>query len=125
MVAGSPPPLVLDQRIDPAALADRVRWFFGDRVKFVADVARGRIALGADMHADLVPFLTDTGSDPEQLWGASYYPGRGTERCLEFSSQLNARPSRGNPGTEIVDERVRARVRDLAFALIGTGDPLP
>jgi hypothetical protein len=34
------------------------------------------------------------------------------------------RPGQGNPGMEIHDEEVRARVRELTRTFIGEGDPL-
>jgi hypothetical protein len=117
-----PPPLVLEARVSPAALAERVAYFFGDRVKFVVDIERLCLALGADAHSDLAPLLVATGSRPEHLWGASYYPGRGPERCIEFKSQINLRPAQGNVGPEIADPAVRAKVREIAFALIGKGE---
>lgn len=53
-----------------------------------------------------------------------YYPGRGREGCIEFTSFVNIRPSAGNRGMELLDEALRARVREITFALVGEGEPL-
>lgn len=115
--------LVLDRRI---AASDLVRLvsLFGDMVKFVVDVERGVIAIGGDLHADAEQVLIEQGSRQPDLWGANYYPGRGRDGCLEFTSLINIRPARGNRGMEIGDPAIRERVRTLTFQLVGEGEPL-
>jgi len=121
--AGSEEILVLDQRIAPADLARLLRPF-GDMVKYVADVERGLIALGGELHADAEQVLLEQGSRQADLWGANYYPGRGREGCIEFTSLINIQPERGNPGMEIADPGIRERIRALTFALVGEGEAL-
>jgi hypothetical protein len=41
--------------------------------------------------------------------------------CIEFTSLINIRPARSNPGMELEDRELRERVRALMFALIGQG----
>ena len=119
------PIVILDRRADPDELARLVSLFFEDMVKFVADIGRGVIAVGGELHADAEALLLDDGSRQDDLWGANYYPGRGPHECLEFTSLINIRPAQDNPSMEILDEAIRARVRDVAFALLGEGEPLP
>ena len=121
--AGSEEILVLDRRIAPAELAHLLR-LFGDMVKYVIDVERGLIALGGELHADAEQVLLEQGSRQADLWGANYYPGRGREGCIEFTSLINIQPARGNPGMEIADPGIRERIRALTFALVGEGDAL-
>lgn len=122
----SPPDiLVLDQKIDPADLARLVAAFFEDMIKYVVDVEKGRAAVGGELHADAEQLLLQEGSLQADLWGANYYPGKGREGCIEYTSLINIRPSQGNRGMEIVDPAIRERVRELTFALIGEGEPLP
>jgi hypothetical protein len=121
--AGSQEILVLDQRIAPVDLA-RLLGLFGDMVKYVADVERGLIALGGELHADAEQVLLERGSRQTDLWGANYYPGRGREGCIEFTSLINIQPARGNPGMEVVDPGIRERIRALTFALVGEGEAL-
>jgi hypothetical protein len=116
--------VLLTERIEPEALARLVRDGFGDMVKFVADVERGVVAAGGDLHADAEELLLGRGSIQKDLWGANYYPGRPREECVEFTSLINIRPSRGNPGMEITDSSIRSRVRELAYRLIGEGGAL-
>ena len=124
MSKDAPQPLIVVNRIDAAALEDRVAYFFETMVKFVVDIERERIALGADLHADLEALLLEDGSRSEDLWGANYHPGQGAEACLEFTSLINIRPSLGNPGMEVADTQLRERIREITFRLIGAGESL-
>ncbi len=99
--------------------------FFEDMVKYVVDVERGVAAVGGEMHADAEQALLDDGSRQADLWGANYYPGRGPEECIEYTALINIRPAQGNRSMEIQDPAVRERVRQLTWALIGEGEPLP
>jgi hypothetical protein len=122
----SEPDIVLVQaRLDRAELQRLVQRRFEDMVKFVVDVARGVAAVGGELHADEEALLLDDGSRQEDLWGANYYPGRGEDGCLEYTSLINIRPSQGNRSMVVEDDAVRSRVREIAFALIGRGEPLP
>ena len=115
--------LVLEQRIERADL-DRLLRLFGDMIKYVVDVERGVIAIGGELQADAEQILLEHGSRPADLWGANYYPGRGREGCIEFTSLINIRPARGNRSMEVEDPAVRERIRALTFALVGAGEPL-
>jgi len=94
-------------RLDPGELRRLVDLYFEDMVKYVVDVARGVIAAGGEMHADAEAVLLEDGSRQDDLWGANYYPGRGREGCIEYTSLINIRPARGN-----------------RFSLLGEGEAL-
>ncbi len=113
---------MLHSRIAPAELGRLVQAHFGDMVKYVADVRRGVIAIGGELHAESEQVLLDAGSQQDDLWGANYLPGKGPGQCIQFTSLINIRPARENRGMWIEDERVRERVRELTFALIGEGE---
>jgi hypothetical protein len=115
--------LVLEQRIGRDELT-RLVALFGDMVKYVVDVERGVAAIGGELHADAEAVLLERGSRQSDLWGANYYPGRGPEDCLEFTSLINIRPARGNAGMEIQDPAIRDRVRSVTRRLIGDGEAL-
>jgi hypothetical protein len=117
--------IVREGRLAPRELGRLVLLYFEDMVKYVVDVERGVIGLGGDMHADAEHLLLEDGSRQADLWGANYYPGRGREGCIEYTSLINIRPARGNRSMEIQDPAVRERVRDLTWALVGQGEPLP
>src|SRR3989304_142158 len=84
----------------------------------VGRAVRGR---GGDLHPAPGQVLRERGSRPADLWGANYYPGRGREDCIEYTSLINIRPARGNPGMEGADAAVRERIRALTRALVGGG----
>jgi uncharacterized protein DUF5674 len=116
--------VVLDRKIDPAELARLVHLQFEDMVKYVVDVERRIAAVGGALHADAEALLLESGSRQADLWGANYYPGRGRDACIEYTSLINIRPGQGNRGMFIVDPEIRDRVRDITFVLIGEGEPL-
>lgn len=117
--------VVAGPRLDPAELRRLAEAFFEDMVKYVVDVRRGVAAVGGEMHADGEQVLLEDGSRQEDLWGANYYPGRGRDLCIEYTALINIRPAHGNRSMEVQDPAVRARVRELTWALIGEGEPLP
>jgi Protein of unknown function (DUF5674) len=121
---GSPDVVLVESRLDPAELRRLVAAYFEDMVKYVVDVERGIAALGGELHADEEALLLEHGCRQENLWGANYYPGRGEEGCIEYTSLINIRPAQDNRSMVIADAAVRARVRDITFALIGRGEPL-
>jgi len=116
--------VVLERRIDRMDLARLVKMYFEDMVKYVADVTRGVIAVGGELHADAEQLLLEAGSRQTDLWGANYYPGRGRDDCIEFTALINIRPAQGNRSMEVQDASVRERIRILTFALIGEGESL-
>jgi hypothetical protein len=121
----TPDIVVVRDRIAAADLATLVERFFGDMVKYVVDVHREVGAIGGELHADAEQVLLEDGSRQEDLWGANYYPGRGTEACIEFTSLINIRPSQGNRSMEIEDVEIRERIRELSYRLLGRGEALP
>jgi hypothetical protein len=121
-VSSPPPILILDRPITRQELESRVRAHFSDMVKFVVDLGRGKMAVGGELHADAEEVLLEDGSSQQDLWGANYYPGHGADGCIEYTSLINIRPSRGNRSMEVEDEAVRTRVRELTFHLLGRGE---
>ena len=115
----------MDRRIAPEELARLTGLFFEDMVKLVVDLDRRMVAVGGELHADAEALLLASGSRQEDLWGANYYPGRGEEECLDFTALINISPARDNRSMVVQDAEVRARIRELAFELIGRGEPLP
>jgi hypothetical protein len=113
--------VLVDNRISREELDRLVALYFQDMVKFVVDVRRRLIATGGELHADGERLLLDEGSKQEDLWGANYYPGAGREQCIEYTALINIRPSQGNRGMEVQDEKLRAHIRDITFELLGEG----
>jgi hypothetical protein len=117
--------VLVDRPIDPGVLRRLAERHFQDMVKFVADVDRGVAAVGGELHADEEALLLENGSRQEHLWGANYYPGRGEDGCIEYTSLINIRPAQGNRSMVIEDAALRDRIRDIALGLIGRGEPIP
>ena len=115
---------MLDRKIETPELARLVKAHFEDMVKYVVDVERNLLAVGGEMHVDAEQALLEHGSRQADLWGANYYPGRGRDGCIEYTSLINIRPAAGNRGMEIQDPALRAKVREITFALLGKGEPL-
>ena len=121
----SAPTIVLtSDALAPAELRRLVQAFFSDMVKVVVDVRRGRAAVGGELHADGEQVLLEEGSEQADLWGVNYYPGRGPEKCIQFTAMINIRPEDGNAGMEIQDPEVRRLVRDVVSRVLGRGEPL-
>ena len=117
--------IVREDRLAASELRRLVLLYFEDMVKYVVDVERGLIGLGGEMHSDAEHLLLEDGSRQADLWGANYYPGRGREGCIEYTSLINIRPAAGNRSMEIQDPALRERVRALTWSLVGEGEPLP
>jgi hypothetical protein len=125
MAEDAPDIVIVDRRIEPEELRRLVGLFYEDMVKYVVDVERRLAAVGGELHADAEQLLLQSGSRQADLWGANYYPGKGPEGCIEYTSLINIRPAQGNRSMLIGDPSIRERVRDLTFALIGQGEPIP
>src|SRR3990172_11943487 len=116
MISEAGPDIVVaNSRLPAAELKRLLARFFEDMVKYVVDVERGIAAVGGELHADAEALLLEDGSSQEHLWGANYYPGRGPDGCIEYTSLINIRPSQGNPSMVVQDEGVRVRMRDITF----------
>lgn len=121
-----PPAIVVtDRKLPPEELGRLVRLFFEDMVKYVVDVQRRVVAVGGELHADAEQLLLEDGSRQADLWGANYYPGKGREDCIEFTSLINIRPAQGNRSMVIEDPVIQERVREITFEVLGQGEPLP
>jgi hypothetical protein len=125
MAEAAPDIIIVEHRIEPAELTRLVLLHFEDMVKYVVDIEQRRAAVGGELHADAEQLLLQSGSRQADLWGANYYPGRGPEECIEYTSLINIRPTQGNRGMLISDPDLRVRIRKITFALIGEGEPLP
>jgi hypothetical protein len=92
---------------------------FEDMVKFVADIERGILALGGELHSDAEAILLKDGSIRKNLWGGNLYPLLISDRQLEYTSLINIRPSQGNRSLEVQDESIRAKIRSILALLTG------
>jgi hypothetical protein len=91
---------------------------FGDMVKGVVDVARGVMAIGAELHSDEEAALLDDGSRQADLWGINLYPAEAGDDWIEFDSMINVRPSTGNRSRGVDDSGLRDRIRGVVSRLV-------
>jgi hypothetical protein len=89
-----------------------------EMVKAVADVKRGLIAVGGELHADAEAVLVEDGSASQDLWGFNIYFRDALVPSLEYSSLINIRPRQNNPSILIKDDTVRKAVLATAEKLI-------
>jgi len=115
--------VVVSTRIDPGVLT-QLAGRFEDMVKYVVDIKRQLAAVGGELHADAEEVLLENGSRECDLGGANYYPGRGADECIEYTSLINIRPSQDNPSMMVEDPYIRELIRELTFLLIGEGESL-
>ena len=125
MTGEIPDVVLVTEPVAPEVVRELAARFFEEMVKYVVDVERGIAAVGGELHADAEALLLEDGSRQADLWGANYYPGRGEAGCIEYTSLINIRPAQQNRGMAIESPEVRARVREITFALLGRGEPLP
>jgi hypothetical protein len=114
--------LLLETPISRVELIRLTFAHFGDMVKYVVDLKRNVLAIGGEMHVEAEQYLLENGSRQVDLWGANYYPTRGREDCIEYTSLINISPRRDNRSMEIQDPKLRLRVQEITFQLIGCGD---
>lgn len=91
--------------------------FFGDMIKGVVDVSEGKIALDAEMHADLEALLLQEGSRQENLWGFNLYPEMEGDDFLEFDSLINIRPNQGNRSRGVEDPAIQKKIKEIISLL--------
>lgn len=116
--------VVRDQPMNAEQLRALVGRFFGDMVKLVVDVERQIVAVGGELHADAEALLLEDGSRQTNLWGANYYPGLGSEDCIQYTALINIRPAQGNRAMEVQDPEIRRKVQSIVHRLIGKGESL-
>lgn len=114
--------ILVKEKVPPDLLATFLGDPFEEVIKYVVDVERGIIALGGELHADAEAILIEDGSSPHTLWGANLYPKLPAERRIEYTSLINIRPSQGNPGMEVRDAALRARIREITESLLMSAD---
>ena len=104
---------ILDQPMKVADLARADVIFDGLMVKAVVDVARGLLAIDADLHADLEQMLLEDGSRQDDLWGINlWYEDQG-EDLIEFDSMINVRPRQNNRSRDVESPEIRQLIVEV------------
>lgn len=101
---------IITQSVTKAVLVELAKERFGDMIKVVVDIARGIMAVGGELHADLEAVLLEQGSRQEDLWGINFYPQKFGDEWLEFDSMINIRPSQDNRSRGVENEKTRQEI---------------
>lgn len=109
---------MIDAPLSLAELKQIANERFGDMVKAVVDVEKGRMAVGAELHADEEAELLSSGSQQNQLWGINIYVDQPREGWIEFDSMINIRPSQGNRSRSVEDEEMQRNIKEVVNRLI-------
>lgn len=110
--------IILDKAITKEQLSEYAPNYFDDMVKAVADVGKNRLAIDAELHADLERILLESGSNQEDLWGFNLYPDNPDEDLIEFDSLINIRPWQDNRSRDVENEDVREKIVELVKSYI-------
>ena len=85
-------------------------------IKIVVDVRRHVLSGGGEMHSDCESVLLEDGSEPDDLWGANWFP---SEQRIAFESLINIRPRLGNRNILIQNEDIRRQVERITREILG------
>lgn len=101
---------IVSEKLSREELKQMAAGRFGEMVKAVVDIERGRIALDAELHSDLEALLLEDGASQQNLWGINLYPDAAKEDFVEFDSMINVRPSAGNRSRGVENEEIRREI---------------
>lgn len=88
-------------------------------VKADVDIAKRILIVDMGMHADGEAYLLERGSKQRDLWGINLHPDDfDTDDFIEFDSMINMRPSHGNPSRDILDQKVRNKIKRLVDEVV-------
>lgn len=109
---------ILEQPISREYLRVLAGNTFGDMIKCVADVRQVRLALDADLHADLERLLLENGSAQEDLWGFNLWVEEEGNDFIEFDSLINIRSWQGNPSRDVLNPANREAIQKIVAQFI-------
>lgn len=110
---------LIDNNISVLDLRNLASHMFGNLVKAVVDIKNKKIAIDAELHADLEAYLLDQGSDQQDLWGINLHPDNyQSENFVEFDSMINIRPNQNNPSRSVLDPKIQNQIRLIVQAKV-------
>lgn len=110
--------IILQKPMSRERLTELAENFYGDMIKGVVDIDRGKLALDAELHSDLERLLLEDGSEQEFLWGINLYPEVDDEDFLEFDSLINIRPKQNNRSRYVEDAAIRNTIQKIVKSFI-------
>lgn len=106
-------------KISVAELKDMAERMYGSMVKADVDIAKRLVIVDMEMHVDGEQALLEQGSKQRDLWGINLYPNEyGSDKFIEFDSMINIRPAQGNPSRDILDESIRAKIKEIIDGVV-------
>jgi hypothetical protein len=109
---------IIHDRITRSELKKLAEETFVEMIKAVADVRRGVIAVGGELHSEARDELLADGSKAHDLWGFSLYLDGNFDIALEYSSQINLRLEDHNASLQIKSPEARVLIRDLVIRMV-------
>jgi hypothetical protein len=110
--------LIVSKKMTQQELKQVCEAHFGTWVKFVADIKKAVLAVGGELHADGEAQLIESGSGQSDLWGGNFYPWKVPEERMEFTSFINIRPLDNNAGMEVMEPKIREKIKNLAERIL-------
>ena len=110
--------IIITDSVSIEKVKDLAKQGFGDMVKGVADMEKGIMAIGGELHADEEAVLLDQGSSQSDLWGFNIYVNEPRESWVEFDSMINLRPAQGNLSNLVQDPVIQQKILDIVNKLI-------
>lgn len=108
----------IESPIEKSKLAELAKERYGDLVKAVVDIRQGVMIVGGELHSDEEALLLEQSSQQQDLWGINLYPDKSGEDFIEFDSIINLRPAQGNSSRDVVDPKIRQKVKEIVSALV-------
>mgnify|MGYP001577860234 CR=1 FL=1 len=101
---------ILSEKITKTELAEMSKKMFGNMVKAVADIARGKMAIDGELHSDLAELLIEDGSKGQNIWGFNIYPELEPPEWIEFDSMVNLKPLLDNRTRNVENLEIQKKI---------------
>ena len=105
--------MLVSHRLSSSELEALANQHFGDMIKGVIDIQTGKLALGAELHADAELLLLQECCQQETLWGFNIYIDSPFPDNIEFDSMINIRPRQNNRSRHIEDVEIQQKIVQL------------
>lgn len=109
---------ILNKKITRTELVEMSRRMFGNMVKAVADVERGKMAIDGELHSDLAELLIEDGSKGQNVWGFNIYPELNPSEWIEFDSMVNVKPLLNNRTRNVDNPEIRKRILEIVHNFV-------
>ena len=109
---------IVTNKISRKELQKLAEEIFGDMVKATADIERGVMAIGGELHIDSNELLLKAGSKQTDVWGFNLYPREKGDGFIEYNSLINIKPAFGNRSPDIQDETIKKKIAEIVLRFV-------